>query len=222
MKQSDERPPGSTFPWDSYRRQALHTWVFDGGLEGTHFSKGLTSPSLKLQKSLSQSLKMQPCWSSGDLTSFPHVWHVQDCLRVYYVHVCVINVCFCMCTMWNIQVCGVCECAHECSCTHVWYMHICDVYMYVSMYIPVHGRVDARGWCLPLPCPVYFLNMVCHWSWNWSFLSCWLASKSPGMPVSITPVLGFWMDTTTSWLFTVDASSLHSGPPTCTASLLPT
>lgn len=133
---------------------------------------------------------------------FAHVWHVQVCLHVYCVHVCVwlyVFVCV-LCGIykyvWSVNVHrGVCLC--KC----VWYMHICDMCMYVYMYIPIHGRVDARGWCLPLPCPVYFLNMVCHWSWNPSFLLCWLASKSPGMPVSIAPVLGFWMDTTISWFF---------------------
>lgn len=53
------------------------------------------------------------------------------CLHVYCVHMCVIIVCFRMCTMWNIQVCG-CVNVHRdvCSCTCVWYMHICDVCMY--------------------------------------------------------------------------------------------
>ena len=83
------------------------------------------------------------------------------CLHVYCVQVCVIIVCFHMCTMWNIQVCGVCDvCRDICSCTCVWYMHICDVCMYVYMYIPIHGCVEPEV-------DTFLYHVPCIF-WTWS------------------------------------------------------
>lgn len=62
-----------------------------------------------------------------------------------------------MCIMWYVNVyvyymeyaCLYCVNPHRCIVlyvhTHVWFVQTCDMYMYVYMYIPIHGHVDSKG-----------------------------------------------------------------------------
>lgn len=96
------------------------------------------------------------------------MWHMCICLHMCgtYRFVCMCIMCMCVIIVCFVCVlCGIYKylwCVNVCrgtySCTCVGYMHICDVCMYMYMYIPIHGRVDVRGCYLPLPCPVYFFE----------------------------------------------------------------
>lgn len=71
---------------------------------------------------------------------FVRVWCVKvcDCMYVFKCVCALYGICMCLCCVNRCIVLYV----H----THVWYRYTCDMCMYVYMDIPVHGRVDSRGW----------------------------------------------------------------------------